>query len=219
MSLNHEHILLSHIRDSPNLEGQVLVFIFPTNRMAQIYPQALGSFYASYMSQVCGRVIPTNLHSYAQTSYSHVACRVENTASSNFSFVSWLFITVPLPSKGQLFLKLKFIFDRQSDGQSVLVGRRPSGTRGQFFFRLEISFRQLRVCYFVAPSLRRGRVCNLLYSCFWAFAIPAFIRTYLFFAPGRTYKSRHNAYTVKFLRFLLSASPKQNRNVCSTRSR
>jgi hypothetical protein len=35
--------------------------------------------------------------------------------------------------------------------------RRPSGTREQFFFLLEISFRQLRVCYFVAPSLTRGR--------------------------------------------------------------
>jgi hypothetical protein len=30
------------------------------------------------------------------------------------------------------------------------------------FFLLEISFRQLRLCYFVAPSLTRGRVCNLL---------------------------------------------------------
>jgi hypothetical protein len=38
--------------------------------------------------------------------------------------------------------------------------RRPSGTRDQFSFLLEISFRQLRVCYFVAPSLTRGRVYN-----------------------------------------------------------
>jgi hypothetical protein len=36
------------------------------------------------------------------------------------------------------------------------------------FFRHEISCRQLRLCYFVAPSLTRGRVCNLLYNCFWA---------------------------------------------------
>jgi hypothetical protein len=42
--------------------------------------------------------------------------------------------------------------------------RRPSGTCDQFLFLLEISFRQLRVCYFVAPSLTRGRVCNLLYN-------------------------------------------------------
>jgi hypothetical protein len=40
--------------------------------------------------------------------------------------------------------------------------RRPSGTRGQFLFLLEISFRQLRLCYFVAPFLTRGRVFNLL---------------------------------------------------------
>jgi hypothetical protein len=36
-----------------------------------------------------------------------------------------------------------------------------------FFSRLEIFFRQLRVCYFEVPSLTRGRVCNLLYNCFW----------------------------------------------------
>jgi hypothetical protein len=44
--------------------------------------------------------------------------------------------------------------------------RHPSGTRYQFLFLLEIFFRQLRVCYVVAPSLTRGRVCNLLYNCF-----------------------------------------------------
>jgi hypothetical protein len=49
-----------------------------------------------------------------------------------------------------------------------LVVRHPSGTRDQFFFLLEIFFRQLQVCYFVAPSLTRWRVCNLLYNCFWA---------------------------------------------------
>jgi hypothetical protein len=46
--------------------------------------------------------------------------------------------------------------------------RRPSGTCDQFFIRHEISFRQLRLCYFVAPSLTRERVCNLLLNCFWA---------------------------------------------------
>jgi hypothetical protein len=35
-------------------------------------------------------------------------------------------------------------------------------------FLLKISFRQLRVYYFVATSLTRGRVCHLLYNCFWA---------------------------------------------------
>jgi hypothetical protein len=62
-------------------------------------------------------------------------------------------------------LKLKLIYDRQSVCPGV---RRPSGICDQFFFRHEISCRQLRLCYFVAPSLMRGRVCNLLLNCFWA---------------------------------------------------
>jgi hypothetical protein len=37
--------------------------------------------------------------------------------------------------------------------------RRPSGTCDQLFILLEMLFRQLRVCYFVAPSPTRGRVC------------------------------------------------------------
>jgi hypothetical protein len=41
------------------------------------------------------------------------------------------------------------------------VVRRPSGTRDQFFFLLQISFRQLRVCYFAAPSLMRGILTRL----------------------------------------------------------
>jgi hypothetical protein len=41
----HDHILVSQTRDSSNLEDQVPVFIFPRNRVAQLYPQALGSFF------------------------------------------------------------------------------------------------------------------------------------------------------------------------------
>jgi hypothetical protein len=45
-------ILLSQIQDSPNLEGQVHIFISHRNRVAQLYPQALGSlFVASYDSK------------------------------------------------------------------------------------------------------------------------------------------------------------------------
>jgi hypothetical protein len=51
----HDHILLFQIRDSPNLEGQVPVFISSRNRVAQLYPQAPGSlFFASYDSQGYG---------------------------------------------------------------------------------------------------------------------------------------------------------------------
>jgi hypothetical protein len=58
---------------------------------------------------------------------------------------------------------------RPTVSRSVSLGvRRPSGTRDQFYFLFEIFFRQLRVCNFVAPSLTRRRVCNLLYKYFWA---------------------------------------------------
>jgi hypothetical protein len=50
--------------------------------------------------------------------------------------------------------------------------RRPSVTRDQFFFLLEIFFRQFHVCYFVAPSLTRGRVCNLLLLLVLASSVP-----------------------------------------------
>jgi hypothetical protein len=59
----HDHILLSQIRDSPNLEGQVPVYIFPRNRVAQLHPQALGSlFVTSYDSLSYGGGILTRLH-------------------------------------------------------------------------------------------------------------------------------------------------------------
>jgi hypothetical protein len=44
----HDHILLSQIRDSPNLEGQVPVFISPRNRVAQLYPHTLGPLFVAY---------------------------------------------------------------------------------------------------------------------------------------------------------------------------
>jgi hypothetical protein len=59
----HDHILLSQIRDSPYLDGQVPVFISPRNRVAQLHPQALGSvFVASYVSQGYGGGIRPRLH-------------------------------------------------------------------------------------------------------------------------------------------------------------
>jgi hypothetical protein len=44
----HDHILLSQIRDSPNLEGQTPVFISHRNRVAQLYTQPLGSLSVAY---------------------------------------------------------------------------------------------------------------------------------------------------------------------------
>jgi hypothetical protein len=65
---------------------------------------------------------------------------------------------------------------RPTVNRPVSLGvRRPSGTRDQFYFLLEMFFRQLRFCNFVAPSLTRGRVCNLQYNCFWALPEQSFL--------------------------------------------
>jgi hypothetical protein len=58
-----DHILLSQLRDSPKMEGQVPVFISPRDRVVQLYPQTLGSlFVTSYDSQGYGGGIRTCLH-------------------------------------------------------------------------------------------------------------------------------------------------------------
>jgi hypothetical protein len=58
-----DHILLSQIRDSLNLEGQVPVFISFRNRVALLDPQALASLsVAFYDSQGYGGGIRPRLH-------------------------------------------------------------------------------------------------------------------------------------------------------------
>jgi hypothetical protein len=56
------HLLLSQIRDSPNLEGQVPVFISSSNRVTRLYSQTLGSLFVSYDSQGYGGGIRSSLH-------------------------------------------------------------------------------------------------------------------------------------------------------------
>jgi hypothetical protein len=59
----HVGILMSQIRDSPNLEVQVPVFITPRNRVTRLYPQALGSLLVgSYDSQGYDRSSGPRLH-------------------------------------------------------------------------------------------------------------------------------------------------------------
>jgi hypothetical protein len=68
---SHSRVLVS--RDSwsyfsasdsrpPNLVDQVPVFIALRNRVAQLYPEALGSFFVFYESQGYGGGIRTHLH-------------------------------------------------------------------------------------------------------------------------------------------------------------
>jgi hypothetical protein len=73
----HDHILLSQVRESPNLEGQVPVFMSPRlGRACPVIPQALVSlFVASYVSQGYGGGIRTRHHTGSdRLSTDFVAC-------------------------------------------------------------------------------------------------------------------------------------------------
>jgi hypothetical protein len=59
----HNQLVCLRFETLPNLKCQVPIFISHTNRVAQLYPQALGSlFVASYDSQGYGGGIGTRLH-------------------------------------------------------------------------------------------------------------------------------------------------------------
>jgi hypothetical protein len=59
------------------MEGQVPAFISPRKKVAQLYPQALGSlFVASYDSQRYGRGIRTRLHTGVWTTRVEVKAKV-----------------------------------------------------------------------------------------------------------------------------------------------
>jgi hypothetical protein len=85
-----DHILLSKIRDSPNLEGQVPVFISPRNRVAQLYPQALGSlFVTSYDSQGYGGGIRTLIHAGVESLISSSQSQSYITTDCQSANLSW----------------------------------------------------------------------------------------------------------------------------------
>jgi hypothetical protein len=64
--------------------------------------------------------------------------------------------------------KFKLIYDRRSAGQSVLMSGTHLGPTTNFSFSLKFFLDSCGVVIFLAPSLTRRRVCNLLYNSFWA---------------------------------------------------
>jgi hypothetical protein len=97
-----------------------------------------------------------------------LCCRHERVQF--YAFVGRIFVLCQCVATKKV--KVKVIL-RPTVSRPVHPGvRHPSGTRDKFFFLLEMFFRQLRVCYFLAPSLTRGRVCNLLLLLVLASAVP-----------------------------------------------
>jgi hypothetical protein len=133
----HYHILLSHLR-LPQPGGQGLRINIPSGTGWPSYTPGHWVLYSSPLTtRSYGGGILTRLH----------------TGSTHKVKVKVLLLLVI-----EVEIKLRPTVSRR-----VRLGvRHPSGTRDQFFFLLKIFFRQLWVCYFVAPSLTRGRVCNLL---------------------------------------------------------
>jgi hypothetical protein len=94
---------------------------------------------------------------FTQLHFSLVYFQVFSRPPSSLYFTECSVTTLSLAK-----VKVKVIL-RPTVSRPVCLGvKHPSGTRDQFFFLLEILFRQLQVRYFVAPSLTRGRICNLL---------------------------------------------------------
>jgi hypothetical protein len=74
----------------------------------------------------------------------------------------WVDLCIPLSLLLLLRTKTQSYFTTDSQSASLSWCQATIRAREQFFFLLKIFLRQSRVCYFVAPSLTRGRVCNLL---------------------------------------------------------
>jgi hypothetical protein len=109
---NHDHILLSRLRIlQPGGPGPV--FISPRNRVAQLYPRALGSLsVASYdsqgygadiLSRFCGMRLYTLTGQLVQTALHRRICEHLINFAVNLSFIRHKMRTVVFPSSASLY--------------------------------------------------------------------------------------------------------------------
>jgi hypothetical protein len=102
----HDHILLSQIRDSLKLEGQVPVFISPRNRTVQLYPQVLSSLLvASYDSEGYDGGIRTRLHTDHSTELTSKRVSVITTPLGPTENTALLLLLKSFPWERVLFAK------------------------------------------------------------------------------------------------------------------
>jgi hypothetical protein len=124
---------------SSNLEGQVPVFISLRNRVARLYPQALGSlFVASYDSQGYGGSTRTRLNTRKPTfillhTIRYGTDRIENTAC-NRSTVACVFVAAGTCLLSRCLATAFF------SGSNMLAFRRWGGTRQGYLVRLILFF-------------------------------------------------------------------------------
>jgi hypothetical protein len=130
----HDRILLSKIRDSPNLEGQAPVFIFPRNRVAHLYPL----FIASYYSQGNGGGIRTRLHAKSKSKLCYDPQSVDQSVS-----VSWTHLGV----------LNRFFFLPNSCG-FVDMGRPLWREDGYIFYNVQCTIYLRFTCYLLSPPPR-----------------------------------------------------------------
>jgi hypothetical protein len=86
--------------------------------------------------------------------------------------------TLPRQRIHTLIEEVNFSYDRQSVGQSVLVSSAHLGPVINFSFSLKFSLDSCGLVIFVAPSLTRGLVCNLLLLLVLASAVTRDSRLY-----------------------------------------
>jgi hypothetical protein len=107
-------ICLSHILDSPHLEGQVRVFISLRKRVAQLHPRhwvpCSSSPTTPSATVEAFEPASTRAPRLTENSSSFSLCslgtdRIENTASNNSYALTWLFVTAQacLPRRGNVF--------------------------------------------------------------------------------------------------------------------
>jgi hypothetical protein len=120
----HDHILLFKIQDSPNLEGQVPIFISPRNRVAQSCPLALVSlFISSYDSQGYSGGIRTRLHTGSSLNPLKRELLVHYIRNSPHTSQETYYISATKPNRLMLFRETFAVYCENHKEQILSVDR------------------------------------------------------------------------------------------------